>query len=81
MQFFVPLIKKRIYINEISVWVNKTVIKYIDFLFSLLLFVKCLSYFTSKVYCLDFQTKLMDSQVQVEGRLLDIVTDEWRKEK
>jgi len=22
----------------------------------------------------------MDSQVQVEGRLLDIVTDEWRKE-
>jgi len=23
----------------------------------------------------------MDSQVQVEGRLLDIVTDDWRKEK
>ena len=23
----------------------------------------------------------MDSQVQVEGRLLDVVTDDWRKEK
>ena len=23
----------------------------------------------------------MDSQVQVEGRLLDLVTDEWRKER
>ena len=26
-------------------------------------------------------TDIMDSQVQVEGRLLDIVTDDWRKEK
>jgi hypothetical protein len=23
----------------------------------------------------------MDSQIQVEGRLLDIITDDWRKEK
>jgi hypothetical protein len=23
----------------------------------------------------------MDSQVQIEGRLLDIVTDDWKKEK
>ena len=26
-------------------------------------------------------TDIMDSQVQVEGRLLDLVTDEWRKER
>ena len=26
-------------------------------------------------------TDVMDSQVQVEGRLLDLVTDDWRKER
>jgi hypothetical protein len=28
-----------------------------------------------------FQICNMDSQVQIEGRLLDIVTEDWKKEK